>query len=144
MSRLVEPIEPPMGRLSVSPSTGPTAKDYLERVSKYIPGEILAAYLSGVGVFSSVPQNDPWRMPAYIVFFLACWILTPVYLNYMAEKDKPKRLNLILGTIAFLIWSYAIGGLFVDLKVYHSFIGTIALIIFSLISGLFVPKTGDP
>lgn len=138
MSRLVDP------RPSVRLTGGPSSADaYAQRVAKYIPGEIIAAYLSVNGILMSVKPEDEARLPVAWGFFILCVVLTPIYFWVLSKANQPKRLHLFMSTIAFVIWAYAMGGVF-DIAGYHKpWIGSVLLIAFTLISGLIAPREGD-
>jgi hypothetical protein len=74
------------------------------------------------------------------IVFVAGLVLTPIYLNNVAEPNKPKRNHLILSTIAFVIWAYMTTGkqLFqtISPETFDQAIASIALVLFTLISAL--------
>lgn len=108
----------------------PTLENYMEKVTKLIPSEIIVAYLLLIGMADSVDE-DIWKWIVLVI----CFVLTPVYLNTFAKDAKPKRNHLILSTIAFLVWAYAISG---DkfIETFNSITAAIILIVFSLISAV--------
>jgi hypothetical protein len=145
MSRLVDPK--PRGARFSSGADGSSVKDYLERVAKYVPSEIVAGYVTINGVIPGAPTGAQ----KYLIVgnFFLCWILTPIYLCRMAKPGQPKAMHLTLSTIAFLIWSYAVVGnmgIFSPacLNWYNVAIATIFLVVFTLISGAFVPTEPPP
>lgn len=122
-------------------SDGQSIKGYLEKVSSLIPAEVIAGYLA---MFGFVPLIDsqaegglsPTEVAVAWAIFALCLILTPVYLNYQAEKGRPKKIHLIVSTIAFVIWAYVTTGSSLVPDLYNAAIGSILLVAFSLISGL--------
>ena len=108
---------------------------YLEKVSKLVPSEIIAGYMTLVGFVPlvKVSRLQPWL---YLGILTLCVVLTPSYLNLQAEKNKPKRNHLILSTIAFLIWAYVISGPTIIPQFYDQAAASIVLIAFSLASGV--------
>jgi hypothetical protein len=133
MARLVEP------KLVADAPTSPSsaAADYLERVAKYIPGEILAAYVALNGfVAVASPGRRVWL---YALSFVVCLVFTPLYLWKMAVPGKPKALHLFIATAAFALWAYSLGGLFTELKIHDPVIASILLVIFSIMSGFAQP-----
>ena len=110
------------------------AKEYLEKVAKLIPGEIIAGYITLIGLVPSIKDNGlhTWF---YGGIFLLCLFLTPYYLNKQAEKGKPKTVHLILSTIAFVLWAYAVSGGAVWPAIHDPGIASILLGAYSLISG---------
>jgi hypothetical protein len=137
-----------MGRLVDAPRTvsltenaGGNANEYFERVAKYIPGEVLAGYLAVNGIIQSVDASKERALPAAAWgVFILCLFLTPIYFNQMAKPGQPKRLNMLVATIAFAVWAYALGGVFNLVGVYKPWLASILLVVFTLVSGAVVPK----
>jgi hypothetical protein len=81
---------------------------YLDRVRKYFPAQTFAVYVAAVVVFS--PGPGLWFDWAV---FLAWLMLTPLmrYLDRRAWDGVPPPPSLIvLPTIAYVVWSFGIGG----------------------------------
>jgi hypothetical protein len=144
MSRLVEPADPG-ARAFAGRDPKEAATDYAERVAKYVPVEIIAAYLAlQRTVTGSTDADTTLRTTLLAVILFGLAILTPLYLWFMAEAGKPKRIHIILGTIGFFVWAYSIGGYFTDIGLYHEAIADITLVFYSIISGFFIPTKGTP
>lgn len=140
MSRLVEPV-PSGQRLA---KTEPSPGSYAERITKYIPGEILAGYIATNGILASVTDGqNGLRTWVYLGTFLLCLVLTPIYFTMMAGRDRPKRLQMILSTVAFVVWAYNLGGVFEVFRLYVPWLGSVLLVVFSLISGTLAPRPGE-
>lgn len=77
------------------------ARSYLEKVAKLIPAEINIAYISMIGLVPSI-QLEVSKFYFYWGIFVFCLILTPLYLNWQSEKDRPKKVHIVLSTIAFI------------------------------------------
>jgi hypothetical protein len=134
MSRLYYAKPPNQANLA-SGDQQSAAKDYLEKISKLIPSEVLALWLGLVGLIPAVelPISKPWL---YAGAFVLCLILTPFYLSAMADKGKPKLVHLIVSTIAFPFWAYSISGASVIPKQYSPALAGMLILIFTAISGL--------
>jgi hypothetical protein len=143
MGRFVKPV--PVGAAELA-AADPDRDTFLARVAKYVPSEVVAAYvfLNGVIVAAAAGQGllpgDPflWHAGAFVV----SWVATPAYLWQAAPPGQPRMLQVTLSTIAFPIWAYAIGGGVFSAVLYPA-VGSILLAVFSLISGLFKPRVGD-
>jgi phosphoglycerol transferase MdoB-like AlkP superfamily enzyme len=113
--------------------------DYLDKVARLIPSEIIAGYLTMIGFVGSVKNIQTQNVIAWIVFAIGL-ILTPIYLNNVAQADKPKRNHLILSTVAFLVWAYVTTGKqlleTISPNIFDQAIASIALVAFSLISAV--------
>ena len=96
--------------------------NFLSKIIKYIPAEILAIYTAIIGVLKA-PSNDKLPLEAnvhtYFIILIIITALTPVW-TYLAVWDNPNIIeppskrkralfHAIIATISFLIWVYAIG-----------------------------------
>jgi hypothetical protein len=143
-------MEVPMGRLVQARPRGTkprfvrgSANDsYLERVAKYVPAEVIAAYVVIVGLTGHVGLSG--RFAASLTVFLCCLVLTPAYLWRMGHPGETKVVHMLVSSIAFAIWAYAVGGaggIFGPdgWNVYDASWASIALTLFTLASGLVEP-----
>lgn len=83
--------------------------NYLEKVAKLIPSEVLAAFMLFMGLAKNLEGGT--QSVAYWFIFGFCLLLTPIYLNKQSEDNKPKRFHLIISTLAFAAWAYVISGM---------------------------------
>ena len=139
MNRLVEPR--PRGAKTQLLS-GTTRDSYLERVAKYVPAEIVAAYIAIIGFAANVSNG---KQIAMIVAFSVCLIATPLYLWRMGKTSKVKAIHLAVSSLAFVVWAFAAGGTSGvfgpnGLDIYDPSWASIALIVFTLVSGLIEPQ----
>ena len=121
------------------PNKDKTLKSALEQVAKFIPTEILAAYIT---LFSAANALDidkysnqrRWFFGiALLVGVLGTWL----YVAKMVQDKRYKWVNQWMASIAFLVWAYAYPiGLFNELKVYNSVGALFLLVIFTVVSGL--------
>jgi len=134
MSRIVEAkvITKGAGKL-----TAGEPKEYLERIAKYIPAEIVAAYLAANGFAESAP--DSRKLALFALIFLVCLACTPWYITRFGETRKAKIVNALVASAAFVVWSYALGGVFKQLGWHEPTTASVILILFSLISGRIQP-----
>ena len=130
MSRLFyeDPDERP--GFNLEDGGGAAAKSYLEKVAKLVPSEIVAGYITALGFITAADSVILW------VVFAVCLFLTPAYLYYQSDEDKPKIIHLIVSTFAFMFWAYAISGAKLVPAIYQPSYGSIALILFTLVSGI--------
>ena len=116
-----------------------TADDYFGRLVKYIPAEIVALYLGIAGVIPKLPDGK-LNFPALWIVFLITLILVPVYLFLVTKREgKPLGSQIILSTIAFPVWVFALGGPFESLGWYESWIASAALMFITFVFGLYKP-----
>ena len=127
---------------------------YSDKLVKLIPSEIIGAYmvLSNILGYNAgniqasvlpkpVTENDLKPILLQIVFFVLL-VLTPVYLRKVSRVNNVTQLGVT--TISFIIWVYTLGGPFVVWGIYYSLIGSVVLVLWSVIIPLFVTATGDP
>lgn len=146
MSRIVTAVPWGLRTKSVSAAGDNTKRnEYLERIAKYVPAEIIAGYTGLNAFLIHFPASI--QRASFIIGFLLCAILTPFYFKLIAvQEDKPSLLfQCIVSFLAFFIWAYATDG---DkgvfgapvFNIYDQSVGGALLIVFSLVSGLIVPK----
>lgn len=135
-------------------STGPQPSadsSYLERVAKYIPGEVVAAFKACYTIILMRPEDEPARV--YVGWFVFLFLLvgTPLYLYVMNRQSshpltgRPLMIQLLIATLSFVVWCYALGGPFAlvnqptVLGGYQEWIGGILLILYTFAVGLYKP-----
>lgn len=121
---------------------------YLERVAKFVPVEIVAVFIFIRGFVPEPGASNalpPW---AEIGLYLALVALTGAYLMKFGGENAPKKkLQVFLGMISFVVWSYGIGGPFffdavstaLDFRFHHPAFAGPLVAIWSLALGLFNP-----
>jgi hypothetical protein len=119
-----------------------SSDNYLTRVAKYVPAEIVAAYAA---VQNILTDQDKCTNPPVVwyVIYAVFVVLTPLYLFMQRTPERPYVGNVVIGAVAFVVWSYALTacpkfGVFFPL--YNAQYGAVLLILFSLASGLYNPK----
>ena len=116
---------------------------YFDKLIKYIPSEIVGAWIAIKGLIASddtVPQdNFLWTLFAIFTILTAVWIF-----KQTSEPKKPPAVTLImLSTGAFIIWVFALGEPFSSLTFYRPVYGSISLILYTLIVALINPSEGE-
>lgn len=139
MSRRIE-TGPRAGVLAPPPP--PPPDDFLGRLAKYVPTEIVGLYLAAS---NAVPSGDHGHPTLLWSIFAACFVLTPIYMRFATNDPTkgPLWLQVVLATVAFPFWVFAIGGPFALLSWYRGYIATIALIFVSFALGMVKPKPGS-
>jgi hypothetical protein len=96
-------LSPGTRGIAGSPATITQKDDYPSALLKYIPGEIVAAFVLVNGVMSSTAKPAIW---AYWAVFAALFVLTPLYLLRVTQEPnkKPAVAQVVVSTIAFAIW----------------------------------------
>ena len=108
-------------------------KNYLEKIAKLIPTEIVAAYLTLIG-FIKIDTSTENHQYYYVAAALFCCVGTYFYLDALADKGKPKNIHIILSVIAFAIWAYSTTGDKLCPGIYNPLIASFAPVVFSLLT----------
>jgi len=121
-------LSPEAGYQSIDELVKKYAKpdDYITRLLKYVPSEVIVLYLTLdplVRPANSTSQLD--HVVLHWAIFICGILLTPIYLIRI-QKVK-KRSQLMISSLAFVVWVFAIGGPFVYLSWYKPFYGGILL-----------------
>ncbi|MBP6744765.1 hypothetical protein KA344_05995 [bacterium] len=106
---------------------------YFEKLVKYIPADILAAYVAITGITASV--NPPLWLGWGV--FGVLLVLTPLYVCYVKTTPKgfasSKMFHWITACLAFSAWVFAMGGPFTAFAWYQPYLGSVVLILTTLI-----------
>ncbi|NLO41372.1 MAG: hypothetical protein GX115_18145 [Ruminiclostridium sp.] len=115
------------------------ADDYKMKVIKYIPTEIIAAYVTLEGIINASNQAPAG---AYWMVFVILLVLTPLYVWRITNQahQKPAWDQIIVSFFSFIIWVMALGGPFATLSWYQPIYPALLLPIFTLIVPLFNVK----
>ena len=112
-----------------------TDEKYIGRLLKLIPSEIVAAYLAIQGIVPVASRK--WGL---LVISIVLLIITPLYL-LRVQKVK-KTFQVVVSSLAFIVWVYSLGGPFVYFNIYQPWIASVILLLWTT----FIPqffKTGD-
>lgn len=117
-------------------------ENYAGRLVKYIPADIVALYLGAKGI----PPQGPHRTSALWWIFSACFVLTFVWLVISTRKPEdhkgPVWRQVILATVAFPIWVFAVGGGPFDSWNIEQWVGSLILVFGTFLFGL-VPAPAE-
>ena len=94
-----------LGEDKASPSVEMRPDDYTDMLLKLIPAEVVAVWVTVSGIIASasnVPAWLPWVVATVML------VLTPLYLRRVAKITKLRQV--VLSTIAFVIWIFSLGG----------------------------------
>lgn len=127
---------------------------FLKKIVKYIPTEIVAAYvaladaLKPTAAVSPEPADYSWL---WGVFWILLVLTLPYTWFFTQETGKPKPIfQTIVAPIAFTAWVFALGGPFTEIKaeIGQPAIGTVALVLvllmIPLVERIFVPSPPNP
>jgi hypothetical protein len=104
-------------------------QEYLGRLLKLIPSEIIAAYLAIQGF---IPEDsEKWGLS---IVSLVLLILTPFYLKTVQKVEKTSQI--FVSTLSFVVWVYSLGGPFVLWNIHQPWISSAVLLLWTT----FIPQ----
>lgn len=113
--------------------SGEEAKDYLSRLIKLIPGEVVGLYLVGSGL---IPKNQPISLAIWTFICLLAVVVVTVYGTTDPEKHEPPDwIHVLISSVSFVIWVYTLGGAFAAYNLEVPYIGSLAVLVWTF----FVP-----
>ena len=112
------------------------ADSYMSRVLKYIPSEIVVAYISIDGMLRTCYNPNVWadRQMLFKLLWIVSAILTVLTPLWLWRVMRVRRLSqLFISTISVPVWLFALGGPFSLLDWYRPALGAIVLPLYTLI-----------
>jgi hypothetical protein len=119
---------------------GTKVDTYFDKVVKYIPADIVGAWVAVTGLINS-GSNIPRGALLWIAFAIGI-ILTAIWtLKQTTIPGKPPAITqTAVSTGAFIIWVFALGDPFATLEWYRPLYGSLFLILYTLIVALINPS----
>lgn len=111
--------------------------DYLTKIIKYIPSEVVALYITLYGIASAARTEIPFAVISWFIFILG--ILGTVLYLWRVSRVVDK-LQILISTGAFVVWVFALGGPFLSLSWYHPVYGALLLPIYTFFIPIVVSK----
>lgn len=116
-----------------------TPDNYLTSLIKYIPSEIVAAYVCILGIL--YPQSSNANIPNCVgwVIFGMMVVITGAYIakSTYNKLQPPAYMQIIVSMFSFIIWAYTLGGPFKTTPHYDSRYGAITTILFTVLVPFF-------
>jgi hypothetical protein len=122
--------------------------NYLERIAKYVPGEVLAFFIFiniileqavKTGGKSAAMAGVPVTTVAQGALVVGL-LLTPLFVWYVREEGDAWLTNAFVSTLAFPFWAYALGAVAFN-DYWDGNLAAILLATFTVVSGLISPRT---
>jgi len=113
------------------------ADTYTERLLKFIPAESVAGYLALDGMVRSGTDGDQRRVWLIVIATFGA-LFTWIYLERVQAVKK--RQQLAISTASFVIWVFAIGGVFATFSWYEPWQGSVILTMATLLLSLIEPE----
>lgn len=132
-------------------SAGEPGDDYLTRMVKYIPAEIVGCSMLVNSILAQAVAagNGTATMAGLSVTTIAIGallvglILTPLFCWYVREDGDAWMVNAIVSTIAFPFWAYLMGAV-AFAKFHDGNLAAILILAFTAVSGLVAPVADRP
>jgi hypothetical protein len=115
---------------------------FQDKVVKLVPTEIVGAYLVILGIVSPAESAGKEYEYTLIGAFVVLLILTPVYLWKVSGVTN--RIQLLVSTLSYVIWIYTLTYPFKYWNWYYPTVGAVVLILWSLITPIFVTPSSPP
>jgi hypothetical protein len=113
----------------------PTLKedDFIQKVVRYIPGEIVGAYTTASGLVLGASGTIPKVTVLWIVI-VVLGVLTPLWLKYATDipGKSAATFQIVAGTVAYLVWVFAMSGGTLFPTWYDALYGSLLLLFFTL------------
>ena len=126
-------IERPAVRDARSPTEA--FKDYLDRLLKMIPGEVVGLYMIGAGFIPK--ENSNWLIGWASVCLVLVFVVRIFGTADPKADKKPQSVPVLIAAGAFLIWLYWLGGPFLTLGLHRPFIGSLLVLLWSFVIPFF-------
>lgn len=116
-------------------------KSYFDKAVKLVPTEIVGAYMALAGMIgvssasTAAPADSLSKILIQVVFFVLL-ILVPLYLIFISKVSN--KVQVIVTTLAFIIWVYTLGGPFAVWGIYEPKVAAVLLTVWSLVIPLVV------
>jgi hypothetical protein len=148
---LEEVLPPGLGDIAGQQQPAQAADNYLERIAKYVPAEVIAFTIFVNAILEQVlrsggPTATMAGLPVSTVALGALavgFVLTPLFVWYVREEGDAWVINAFVSTLAFPFWAYALGAAAFN-TYWDGNLAAILLATFTIISGLISPRSPKP
>ena len=134
------------------PLAGAVAGDnYLERMVKYVPGEVIAFSMLINAILDQAMKSGgkTAAMAGFPVTSIAIGalalgaVLTPLFCWYVREPSDAWIVNAFVSTLAFPFWAYLMGAV-AFAEIHDGNLAAILVMTFTVVSGLISPRPRRP
>jgi hypothetical protein len=131
-------------------AAGESIDSFAARVVKYIPADVVAAWITVSSLMKSGPTNSAAATPDYPVLgviFVVFVVLTALWTwrTTQAPGAPTAKIQILISTLSYVVWVFALGGPFDYFAAIRSrpYLGGTVLIIWTIIAGLIVPPKSE-
>ncbi len=113
--------------------------NYLTKLLKLIPAEIVTLYITLSAILESSKESTK---NLELTVFIIVLILTPLYIYIITKEEskKPPWKQIVVSTLSFVVWVFALGGPFLYFKWYKRIYGALFLPIYTFLIPLIFRK----
>lgn len=128
-------IEKPVLFRSGNAQAGEEFREYLSRLLKMIPAEVLGVYTIGAGF---IPKTEHVAEAVWASICLVLVVVVRLWGTADPSNDQgPQKIPVAVAAIAFVIWIYNLGGPFATYGLHVPYIGSLAVLLWSFAIPLF-------
>ena len=134
-------VAPPRAQAAAGVTPPVEFDSYFDKVVKYIPADVVAAWVAVTGLVSSA-RDVPRQAILWVAFGIGL-ALTALWTwkQAAAPGQRPPLTQAIISTGAFAVWVFALGGPFQHVPGQPVY-GSLLLILYTLVVALIDPKEG--
>jgi len=124
-----------------APLSPPEIDTYFDKVVKYVPADIVGAWVAVTGLVSSA-RDVPRQTILWVAFGIGLILTAGWTLKQAALPGRPAPVTqAIISTGAFAVWVFALGGPFQHVPGQQVY-GSLLLILYTLVAALINPAEG--
>jgi hypothetical protein len=105
-------------------------QDYLGRLIKLIPAEVISLYLVGKGI---IEKDQSWLLGWTIFCFLAVLVVRLYGTAEPKENKPPQLLAVAIACVSYLVWVYSMGDVFTLLNLHSPKAGSLMVLGWSFV-----------
>lgn len=113
---------------------------WADKVVKYIPADVVAGWTGAHALIVASNKADYTVLWIVFLVFVGLTVFW-VWKNTSQPGAPPAKTQILVSTISFVVWVFALGGPFTQLEFYMSrpYIGGLVLLIWTIIAGFINP-----
>lgn len=124
----------------VSRQSGEALKDYLERLTKLIPSEIIGLYLVGKGIVA----EDQSLLMYWTIFCLFGVVVSRIAGTTDVQRNLPPQISaVVISVISYTIWIYSMGDIFKTFGIHFPKVGSLLVLGWTFIVPYIYQGTSD-
>jgi hypothetical protein len=105
-------------------------QDYLGRLIKLIPAEVISLYLVGKGI---IEKDQNWLL-GWTIFCLLAVLVVRLYGTAEPKENKPPQLLAVaIACVSYMVWVYSMGDIFAMLNFHNPKAGSLMVLGWSFV-----------